>query len=115
LIGNDFAVKLGVDRSEKDPEPKFNLLIGSPSSRHWPGWCQLKRRGSCWIDARLIARMISQGKRAAQGTRAFGPLASVIETCRKRKILPWPSLAEVIAERRQGNPAQSFASVALVG
>jgi len=32
-------------------------------------------------------------------------LASVIETCRKRAILPWPYLAQVIAERRKGNPA----------
>ena len=51
---------------------------------------------------------------AEQGTRAFGLLASVIETCRKRKILPWPYLAQVIAERRKGNPAPSFASAALV-
>jgi len=32
-------------------------------------------------------------------------LVSVIETCRKRKQLPWPYLAKVIAERRKGNPA----------
>ena len=62
----------------------------------------------------VIARLISQGTRTEQGTRAFGLLASVIETCRKRKILPWPYLAKVIAERRKGNPAPSFASAALV-
>ncbi len=62
----------------------------------------------------VIARLISQGTRTEQGTRAFGLLASVIETCRKRKILPWPYLAQVIAERRKGNPAPSFASAALV-
>jgi len=61
----------------------------------------------------VIARQISQGTRTEQGTRAFGLLASVIETCRKRKILPWPYLAKVIAERRKGNPAPSFASAAL--
>ena len=61
----------------------------------------------------VIARLISQGTRTEQGTRAFGLLASVIETCRKRKILPWPYLAKVIAERRKGNPAPSFASAAL--
>jgi transposase len=32
-------------------------------------------------------------------------LASVIETCRKRNQLPWPYLAQVIAERRKGNIA----------
>ena len=58
----------------------------------------------------VIARMISQGTRTEQGTRAFGLLASVIETCRKRKILPWPYLATVIAERRKGNPAPAMAS-----
>ena len=62
----------------------------------------------------VIARLISQGTRTEQGTRAFGLLASVIETCRKRKILPWLYLAKVIAERRKGNPAPSFASAALV-
>jgi len=62
----------------------------------------------------VIARQISQGTRTEQGTRAFGLLASVIETCRKRKILPWPYLAKVIAERRKGNLAPSFASAALV-
>ena len=61
----------------------------------------------------VIARQISQGTRTEQGTRAFGLLASVIETCRKRKILPWPYLAKVIAERRKGNLAPSFASAAL--
>lgn len=62
----------------------------------------------------VISRLISQGTRTEQGTRAFGLLASVIETCRKRKILPWPYLAKVIAERRKGNPAPSFASAVLV-
>ena len=61
----------------------------------------------------VIARQISQGTRTEQGTRAFGLLASVIETCRKRKILPWPYLAKVIAARRKGNPVPSFASAAL--
>lgn len=61
----------------------------------------------------VIARLISQGTRTEQGTRAFGLLASVIETCRKRKILPWPYLARIIAERRKGNPAPSFATAAL--
>jgi len=62
----------------------------------------------------VIARLISQGTRTEQGTRAFGLLASVIETCRKRKILPWPYLAKVIAERRKGHLAPSFLSAAFV-
>ena len=53
----------------------------------------------------VILRRISQGTRTEQGSRALALLASVIETCRKRGILPWPYLASVIAERRKGNPA----------
>jgi hypothetical protein len=50
----------------------------------------------------VIARRISLGTRTPQGTRAFAHLASVIETCRKRAASPWPYLAEVIRQRRQG-------------
>jgi hypothetical protein len=39
-------------------------------------------------------------------------LISVIETCRKRKHLPWPYLAQVIAERRKGNPAPAMLAAA---
>jgi hypothetical protein len=53
----------------------------------------------------VIHRRISQGTRTEQGSRALALLVSVIETCRKRKQLPWPYLAKVIAERRKGNPA----------
>lgn len=53
----------------------------------------------------VILRRICQGTRTPQGTRAFGLLASVIMTCRKRDIVPWPYLAQVIAQRRKGNPA----------
>jgi transposase len=53
----------------------------------------------------VIARLISQGTRTEQGTRAFALLASVIDTCRRRHILPWPYLAKVVAERRKGNAA----------
>ena len=60
----------------------------------------------------VIARLISQGTRTQQGTRAFALLASVIETCRKRHVLPWPYLARVIAERRKGNSAPALASLA---
>ena len=53
----------------------------------------------------VIARLLSQGTRTEQGSRVFALLASVIDTCRRRNILPWPYLAKVIAERRKGNPA----------
>jgi hypothetical protein len=53
----------------------------------------------------VIARRVSYGTRTPQGSRAFALLASVIETCRKRHISPWPYLAQVIAERRRDNPA----------
>jgi hypothetical protein len=52
----------------------------------------------------VIARKISYGTRTKQGSRAFALLASVIETCRQRKVSPWTYLAEVIAQRRKGNP-----------
>jgi transposase len=53
----------------------------------------------------VIARRIGMGTRTPQGTRVFALLASVIETCRKRGISPWPYLAEVIRQRRKGLPA----------
>lgn len=53
----------------------------------------------------VIARLISHGTRTEEGTRVFGLLASVIETCRKRGISPWPYIAEVVTQRRKGNPA----------
>ena len=56
----------------------------------------------------VIARRISYGTRTAEGTRAFSLLASVIETCRKRKVSPWPYLSSVIAERRKDNPAPAL-------
>lgn len=53
----------------------------------------------------VIARKISHGTRTPQGSRAYTLLASVIDTCRQRNTLPWPYIAQVIAARRQGNPA----------
>ena len=57
----------------------------------------------------VILRRISHGTRTEQGSRAlallrYRSMASVIETCRKREVLPWPYLAQVIAERRKGHP-----------
>jgi transposase len=53
----------------------------------------------------VIARKISHGTRTAEGSRAYTLLASVIDTCRQRGIVPWPYIAQVIAERRQGKAA----------
>ena len=61
----------------------------------------------------VIARRIGMGTRTAQGTRAFAHLASVIETCRKRAVSPWPYLAEVVRQRRQGLQAPPLPSPAI--
>jgi transposase len=53
----------------------------------------------------VIARKISHGTRTVEGSRAYTLLASVIDTCRQRGVLPWPYIAQVIAERRQGKVA----------
>lgn len=45
------------------------------------------------------------------GYRTKEILANVIETCRKRQVLPWPYLAQVIAERRKGNPVPPLPAV----
>ena len=74
-----------------DPLAEFNRAL-----RHW-----------------VIARRISYGTRTEQGSRAFALLASVIETCRKRRISPWSYLATVIAERRKGNEAPPIPAAAI--
>ncbi len=56
----------------------------------------------------VIARRISFGTRTAEGSMAFTLLASVIETCRQRKVSPWPYIAEVIKQRRKGEPAPAL-------
>ncbi len=71
------------------PELPLTNNIAEQALRHW-----------------VIARKISYGTRTKQGSRAFALLASVIDTCRQRGILPWPYLADVIAARRKGHPAR---------
>ena len=56
----------------------------------------------------VIAPHLSQDTRTEQGSRALVLLASVIDTCRKRNILPWLYLAQVIAERRKGNSVPPY-------
>jgi hypothetical protein len=53
----------------------------------------------------VITRRITFGTRTPQGSQAFPLLASVIETCRKRNVCPWPYLADVVRLRRKGEPA----------
>ena len=69
------------------PELPITNNVAERALRHW-----------------VIARKISYGTRTQQGSRAYTLLASVIDTCRQRGIAPWPYIAQVIAERRQGNP-----------
>jgi hypothetical protein len=56
----------------------------------------------------VLSRRISQGTRTEQGSLAFTVLASVIETCRRRGVAPWPYLADVIRERRKGEQAPTL-------
>ena len=56
----------------------------------------------------VIVRRASQGTRTEQGSRVLALLASVIDTCRKRAVSPWPYLAEVLRQRRQGLPAPAL-------
>ena len=62
----------------------------------------------------VISRRISYGTRTPQGSRVFALLASVIETCRKRQVLPWPYLAKVIAKRRKGEDVPPLPVMATV-
>ncbi len=59
----------------------------------------------------VISRLISYGTRTPEGTRAFGLLASTVDTCRKRSASPWLYLAEVIRQRRKGLPAPALPTV----
>ena len=56
----------------------------------------------------VILRRVSQGTRTEQGSRAFCALASVIDTCRRRGLSPWPYLTDALRQRRQGLPAPAL-------
>jgi hypothetical protein len=43
--------------------------------------------------------------RTMVGSRSLALLASIIDTCRKRKVSSWPYLADVIARGRRGQEA----------
>ncbi len=69
---------------------------------HWPLTNnEAERALRHWV----ILRRISYGTRSMVGSRAFALLASIIDTCRKRKVSPWPYLAQVIARGRRGQQA----------
>lgn len=50
----------------------------------------------------VMLRRTSYGTHTPVGSRALALLASLIDTCRKRQISPWPYLAGVIAQGRRG-------------
>lgn len=56
----------------------------------------------------VIARRLSHGTRTQEGSVSFTLLASIIETCRKRKVKPWTYLTQVVQERRKGNIAPAL-------
>jgi hypothetical protein len=56
----------------------------------------------------VIARRLSHGTRTPSGSRAFSVLASVIETCRRRRACSLTVLATTIAHARRGVPPPSL-------
>jgi len=81
-----------------DWEAIFRVL----ENPHWPLTNnEAERALRHWV----ILRRISYGTRTPVGSRTFALLASLIDTCRKRNVSPWPYLAEVIACGRRGQPA----------
>jgi hypothetical protein len=72
-------------RQIKEPHLPLTNNAAEQALRHW-----------------VIARRISQGTRSESGTRAFAMLASVVDTCRRRKASAWRYLACAIACARKG-------------
>lgn len=62
----------------------------------------------------VILRRICYGTRNKQGSRVLTLLASVIETCRLRNILPWPYLSKVISNRRKGIRSPPIPSAVII-
>ena len=59
----------------------------------------------------VILRKICHGSRSAKGTKTFALLASVIDTCRRRKVNSLKFLSEAISSARKGMPIQMIPSV----
>jgi transposase len=76
-----------------DPSRPLTNNLAERMLRHW-----------------VIHRRITYGTRTHAGTRAFGIIASVVDTCRLRKINPWQFLTSTLTARRNG-----ATSVSLVG
>ena len=51
----------------------------------------------------VISRRISYGTRTDEGSRGYAATLSVIETCRKRSIVPWKFITELLATARRGD------------
>ncbi len=60
----------------------------------------------------VIWRRITYGTRSPVGSRTLALLASVIDTCRRRQVSPWPYLAEVITAARQGRDVPTIPTAA---
>ncbi|MBN8517164.1 MAG: IS66 family transposase [Candidatus Accumulibacter sp.] len=63
----------------------------------------------------VIARRLSFGTRSEQGTRAFALLASIIDTCRARKVSAWDYLSTALQAGRQGLPMPPLPAVSVGG
>ena len=50
----------------------------------------------------VIARRLSFGTRADEGSAAYAAPLSVVEPCRRRKRDPWSDIADTLARARQG-------------
>jgi transposase len=50
----------------------------------------------------VISRRISYGTRTDEGSRGYAATLSVIETCRKRSIIPWKFITDLLAAARRG-------------
>jgi len=71
----------------------------------YPAWPLTNNEAERALRHWVILRRITQGTRSAQGSRALALFASVIETCRLRKVSPLLYIRDVITLRRQGKDA----------
>ncbi len=88
-LGTEFLLDWdAIFRVLEHPELPLTNNAAEQALRHW-----------------VILRRVTYGTRSPLGSRTYALLASVIDTCRRRNVSPWPYLAAVIQERRQGHPA----------
>ena len=60
----------------------------------------------------VIARRISSGTRADEGSRFYAAGLSIIETCRKRGLDPWAYASDLIAAARAAAPTPAIPAAA---